>query len=199
MKPQLKIIYFLSIFPLLTGSLTLGYWFFKRTWFALNANIESLVIIIVVGFLLFAPITIILCIVFVVKNRSEWKKIIIPIAVVGLTFSIFDFYQSLYASLNNQAFIRIINDTDKQVNRIWSDNFEMNYSENKMNDFVISFYPVYTYDWIQEYSKGVFNYKINPLHIDLKQKGSSIITYNMPNFSKGDCETIRLSEIIKPK
>ena len=199
MTRQLKIIYLLSILPLLTGSLTFFYWFYKRTWFADNAKIELLALFTILGFLLFALTTLILCIIFVVKNRPDWKKIIIPVVIIGLTVPVIDLYGTLHTSLSDQAFVRIINDTDKQINRIWSDNFEMNYFENKGNDFVISFYPVYIYDWTQEYSSGMFNYKVNPLHIDLKQKGDSVVTYNLPNFSKGDCETIRLTEIVKTK
>lgn len=198
MTRQLKIIYLLSILPLLTGSLTFFYWFYKRTWFADNVKIELLAFSTILGYLLFALTTLILCIIFVVKNRTDWKKIIIPIVIISLTVPVIDLYGTLHTSLSDQAFVRIINDTDKQINRIWSDNFEMNFFENKGNDFVISFYPVYTYDWTDENSSG-FNYTVNPLHIDLKQKGDSIITYNLPDLLKGDCETIRLTEIIKTK
>lgn len=198
MKGQLKIIYLLSILPLLTGSLTFFYWFYKRTWFADSAEIEFLAFCTILGFLLLALTTLILCSIFVFKNRTDWEKIIIPIIIIGLTVPVIDLYVTLHTCLSDQAFVRIINDTDKQINRIWSDNFQMTYFENKENDFVISFYPVYTYDWTQEYSSG-FNYKINPLRIDLKEKGDSIVTYNLPRFSKGECETIRLTEIVKTK
>lgn len=192
---QLKIIYFFSIFPLLTGSLTFFYWFYKRTWLASNANIEFLAFLTILGFLLFALISLILCIVFVVKNRTEWKKIIIPILIVGLTFPVINLYATVHNSLSQKAFVRIINDTDNRINRIWSDNFEITSFKDKGNDFVISFYPVYTYDWTKVYYSDTFYYDINKLHIDLKEKGSTI-TYNLPSFSKGDCQTIKLTEII---
>lgn len=197
MTRQLKIIYLLSILPLSIGNLTFFYWFYKRTWFADNVEIELVAFFTILGFLLFALTTLILSIVFVVKNRTDWIKIIIPIVIVGMTFPVIDLYGTLHTSLSDKAFVRIINDTDKQIKRIWSENFEMTYFENKGYDFVISFYPVYTYDWTQEYSSGMFNYKVNTLRIDLKQKNDSIVIYTLPDFSKGDCETIRLTEIIK--
>lgn len=198
MTRLLKIIYLCSLVPLLTGSATFFYWFYKRTYFADNVDIESLALDTILGFLLLAFVTIILCIVYVVKNRTDWKKIIIPIVIIGVTFSLIDLYGSLHSSLSDKAFVRIINDTDRQINRIWSDNFEMTHFDSNENDFVISFYPVYTYDWTLQPSSVMFNYKINKLHIDLEQK-RDIVTYNLPDFSKGDCETIRLTEIINAK
>lgn len=194
----LKIIYFCSLVPLLTGSATFMYWFYKRTWFAENVDIELLAFNIITGFLLLALVTIILCVLFVVKNRTSWKSIIIPIIIVGLTFPIVDLYGTLHTSLSDKAFVRIINDTDRKINRIWSDNFELTYYDNKGNDFVISYYPVYTYDWTEEISFG-YDYYINTVHIDLKQKGDSILTFNLPDLSKGDCKTIKLTEIINGK
>jgi len=198
MPKQLKTIYFFSIFPLLIGSLTFFYWFYKRTLFADNANIESLAFFTILGFLLFALISILLCVVFIVKNRTEWQKIVIPIIIVGLTIPVIDLYATLHNSLSQKAFVRIINDTDNRINRIWSDNFEITSFKDKGNDFVMSFYPVHTYDWTKNdsYYSGDFFYEINTLHIDLKQKGDSIITYDLPSFSKGDCKTIKLTEII---
>lgn len=197
MPRLLKIIYLCSIVPLLTGSATFFYWFYKRTWFARNVDIELFAFFTILGFLLLALVTIILCIVFIVKNRTDWKKIMIPIVIVGLTVPVIDLYGTLHTSISDKAFIRIINDTDKQIERIWSDNFEMTYFEKKGNDFVISFYPVYTYDyeWPEYYPSGI-NYHINTLHIDLKKKGDSIITYTLPEIDKGDCETIKLTKII---
>lgn len=198
MAKQLKIIYFFSIFPLLTGSLTFFYWFYKRTWFADNVNIESLAFFTLLGFLLFALISIILCIVYIFRNRMEWKKIIIPILIIAITVPVIDLYATLHNSLSQKAFVRIINDTDNRINRIWSDNFEITSFKDKGNDFVISFYPVYTYDWTKNdsYYSSDFFYEINILRIDLKQKGDSTITYNLPSFSKGNCKTIKLTEII---
>ena len=198
MAKQLKTIYFFSIFPLLTGSLTFFYWFYKRTWFADNVNIESLAFFTLLGFLLFALISIILCIVYIFRNRMEWKKIIIPILIIAITVPVIDLYATLHNSLSQKAFVRIINDTDNRINRIWSDNFEITSFKDKGNDFVISFYPVYTYDWTKNdsYYSSDFFYEINILRIDLKQKGDSTITYNLPSFSKGNCKTIKLTEII---
>lgn len=196
MTKQLKIIYFFSISPLLIGSLTFFYWLYKRTWFASNADIELLAFFTILGFLLFALISILLCIIFVIKNWIEWQKVIIPIIIIGITVPVIDLYATLHNSLSQKAFVRIINDTDSRINRIWSDNFEMTYFENEGNDFVMSFYPVYTYDWTKTDYSGTFYYDINKLHIDLKQKGDSIITYDLPSFSKGNCKTIKLTEII---
>lgn len=198
MTKLLKIIYLCSIIPLLTGSVTFFYWFYKRTWFADNVDIEVFALFTILGFLLLALTTIILCIDFVGKNRSNWKKIIIPIVIIVLTVPVIDLYRTLYTSLSDQAFVRIINDTDKQISRIWSDNFEIIHSENKWHDFVISFYPVYTYDWTQQDSFG-YDYTIHTVHIDLHPKDGSTVTYNLPVFSKGDCETIKLTEIINGK
>lgn len=128
----------------------------------------------------------------------EWKKIIIPILIIAITVPVIDLYATLHNSLSQKAFVRIINDTDNRINRIWSDNFEITSFKDKGNDFVISFYPVYTYDWTKNdsYYSSDFFYEINILRIDLKQKGDSTITYNLPSFSKGNCKTIKLTEII---
>jgi hypothetical protein len=198
MERLIKIIYLLAILPLSIGSLTFFYWFYKRTWFATNVEIEFVAFFTILGFLLIGVTTIILSIVFIVKNQEHWKKTIIPIVIIGLTVPAIGLYGTLYTCLSEEAFVRIINDTDKEINRIWSDNFQMNYLENKESDFVISFYPVYTYDWTQQNSTGYY-YKVNTLNIDLKQKNDSIITYTLPDFSKGDCKIIRLSNIINTK
>ncbi len=179
--------------------MTFFYWFYKRTLSASNAEIEVFAFFTILGFFLLAIVTIISSFVFVVENRTDWKKIIIPILIVGLTIPAINIYGTLYTCLSNQAFVRIINDSDKQINRIWSDDFQMTYFKDKGNDFILSFYPVYTYNWKQEWSPGMFSHTADTLHIDIKQKGDSILTYNLPAFYKGDCKTIKLTEIINGK
>lgn len=195
MTRQLKIIYLLSILPLLTGSLTFFYWFYKRTWLAENTEIELIAFLTIICFSLSALTTLILSIIFVIKNKIEWKKVIIPIAIIGLTVPVIDLYETLYTSLWDKAFVRIINNTDSRIKRIWSDNFEMNYFENKGNDFVISFYPIYTYNWTRRSSSDM-NYTVNPLQIDL-ERNDYLVTYTLPEFYKGYCKTIRLTEITR--
>ena len=140
-----------------------------------------------------------LCIAFVLQNRTDWKKIISPLIIIGLTFPVINLYMTIHDAYSEKAFVRIINDSDNmEIDMIWSDNFQITYFEKGDKDEVVSFYPVYIYD----YNFGIpsitdyWSYKINSVHIDLKQKNDSIITYNLPNISKGDCKTIRLTEII---
>src|SRR4051812_19787236 len=92
MTRPLKIIYIGALLPLLIGSLTFFYWFYKRKWFASNVNIELLAYFTILGFLLVGVITLVLCIDFTLKNRKDWKKIIVPIIIVGLTFPIIDLF-----------------------------------------------------------------------------------------------------------
>lgn len=196
MTRQLKIIYVLLFLPLLTGSLTFFYWFYKRIWFAADADIELIAFFTIIGYFLFALIGIILSINFLSKNRSEWKKVLIPILMIGITYQVANLCWTLYNSLSDKAFVRVINDTDLQIKRVWSDNFEISNFEE--NDKIISFYPVYTYDWEKE-SSGFHRYEINSLHIDMKPKNGSVLTFDLPDIRKGSCMTIQLSEIIKEK
>jgi hypothetical protein len=199
MTRQLKTIYLLSILPLLTGSLVFFYWFYKRIYFALNVNIELLSLFILLGFALYAIITLILCTAIVVKDRDNWKKIIIPILIIVLTLPVIHLYGTVYTELSSKAYVRIINDTEGQINRIWSDNFELTYPEEEGDDFVISFSPVYIYDWRIGRSNSEIDYKVNRLRIDLKLKSDSIETYKLPCFEKGDCQTIHVSDVMNTK
>lgn len=198
MRTLLKNIYICSIVPLLSISASFFFWFYKRTWMASDVDIEFFAAFTVIGFFLLALATIALTIIFIVKNRTDWKKTIIPIAIVGVTFPLIDLYGTLYSTLSDKAFVRIINDTDRKIERIWSDNFEMINYEDAKTDLIVSFYPVYTYDWTIESSTS-FNYYINTIYIDLKQKNNITETYYLPELSKGDCKTIKLTEIINGK
>lgn len=93
-----------------------------------------------------------------------------------------------------KAFVRLINDTNQNINRIWSDHFEITDFENKKKDNIISFYPVYTYDWLQK-GRSYYPYEINEVHINLTQQDGSLVTFDLPKLSKGDCETIRISQL----
>lgn len=118
MTRLLKIIHILSTLPLFFGSFIFFYWFYKRTWYAEDVKIELLAFFTLLGFLLFAFTTLILCIFFVLKNRTDWKKTIIPIIFIITTFPVIDFYETLHTSLSEKAFVRIKNKTDNQINRI---------------------------------------------------------------------------------
>jgi c-di-AMP phosphodiesterase-like protein len=197
MTRTLKIIYFLSIFPLLIGSLIFYYWYCKRNWYAEDFFIEMFAFFAIIVFLLFALIAMVLCVFFLVKNRTSWRKIVVPLLLILLTFPVIDLYATIQSYYSNKAFVRIINDTDKRVDRIWSDNFvQVNFTEK---DFVVSYFPVYIYNWTNKVSSGRVQFKVNPLYIDIGAKGDSVVTYNLPEMYKGDCEKIKLSEIIKNK
>ena len=197
MTRLLKLIYILAILPLLIGSATFFYWYYKRTWYASNADIELFAFFTILGFLLFAVLTLLLCTFFIYKNQTSWKKIIIPILIIVLTFPLIDLYGTLHNSLLDKAYVRIINDSkDLEIDRIWSENFEMRYFKKNKDDIIISFYPVYNYDWTQMISSDWYHYDINPVFIDLKITNDSIRTYELNEFSKGDCKTITLTDVI---
>jgi hypothetical protein len=202
MTRQLKYIYIGALTPLITGSSIFLYWFYKRNWFAENADIELAAGITILGFILFGFITILLSTMLILSNAKDWKKIIAPILIIVLTIPMIDIYGVLYTSLSDKAFVRIINDTDKTVKRVWSDNFEITIFDSAPLDFdadpidfIISYYPVYTYDWTKEDSFG-YDYEITPVKIELLGNGT-VSHYTLPEYSKGECRTITLTEIIK--
>ena len=198
MKRLLKVIYVGAISPLVIGSFTFFYWYYNRTWYAHDVDIELFTFFTILCFLLFSSVTLILSAIFIYKNRTDWKKTITPILIIGLTFPIIDLYGALHSSLSEKAYLRILNDTeDSIVSRIWSDNFERTYFENEREGFVISYYPVYRYDWNQRGSISYY-YEVNQVYIDvLELTNTSTSTYELGRFSKGDCATIRLTELIE--
>lgn len=196
MTSKLKTIYILSILPLLTGSMVFFYWFYKRIWYASNVDIELLAFFSILGFVLCIPFVLILCFWIVSKNRADWKKILVPVSIIVLTVPVIHLYGTVHTLISEKAYVRIINDTDAQISRIWSDNFELTNLETKGNDFVISFSPVYIFDWRLGRSNSEIDYKVNPLSIDLKLKNDSIATYILPNFEKGNCRAIQLSDVM---
>lgn len=132
-------------------------------------------------------------------NWRKWKQIIPSLSAIVFTFLILILYGTIYSTLSEQAFVRLINDTDKKIIRVWSANFEITELDSSKKDFVIWFYPVYTYDWTKEYSDGMFEYKINDVYIDIEQRTDSVVTYDLPSISKGDCCTIRMGKLIKQR
>lgn len=191
----LKIIYVASFLPLLSGSLIFFYWFYKRTCFAENIYIEAPAFFALIGFLLLGLLVVILCIGFVIKHKIYWKKIIIPLLIICITIPVIDLYGTMHNELSQKAFVHIISDTDQRINRIWSDNFEIRYAETEGKDFILSFNPVYTFNW-QERVRSFPVYEINKIHVDVDQNGS-LVTYDFPDIEKGDCETIRISQLKK--
>ena len=196
MARQLKIIYLISTIPLLIGSLTFIYWYIKRSWFAENLDIELFVFFTILVFLIAVLATIILCSIFASGYPTDRKNIIPPIIIVLLTFPMVCIYGTLYDLISEKAFVRVINDTDNQIIRIWSANFEKTYYDKKGNDFIISYYPVYTYNWTEENS-GEYDYTINGIHVDTRLKNTKLKTLNFPLISKGECRIVRLSNIEK--
>jgi hypothetical protein len=189
----LKIIYIASILPLVSGSFIFLYWFYKRTSFAENVVIEVPAFFALVGFLLCSILVLILCIVFIIKNKKEWKKIIIPLTIMGVTIPVIDVYGTMHRELSQKAFVRVVNDTNQRINRIWSDHFEITYSQNYEKEYIFSFYPVYTYDW-EQITRSYHPYKISVIHMDVFQKGT-VVTLDLSELPKGECKTIKVSQL----
>ncbi len=193
----LNIIYTLSLSPLIFGSITFFYWYYLRIWFAKDVNIELTALFTILSYFLLGLVSFILCGVYIFKQRENWKRIITPIIIVLITFPIIELFSTVYTSFEQQAFINVKNDlADTEIIRIRSDNFEDTYFTDK-NDFIFSYYPVYDYDWTQAISGSWYNYEINKLIIEIKMENDSIQTFEFPSFSKGQCGTVRISEIIK--
>jgi len=201
MTKLLKYIYVGSVLPLLIGSITYFYWYFKRSWFAENLDITVFAITIIFGFIIMAVITLILCALFVFKNKTSWKKVIVPISIVVLTVPFINNYASTYKIISKMAFIRIINNTNYNINKIWSDDDLIWGVTKKGNDIIVSFYPVYINDWTKKKGEGNYTYphKVNPVFVDLLSGNDSIMTYELPIISKGDCKTYQLSDLMKIK
>jgi len=193
----LKTAYTLSLLPLTFGSITFFYWYYSRTLFAKNINIELTAFFTILAYFLFGLLVLILCSIYLSKQKSNWKKILTPISILLITFPTVELYSSIHTSFEQKAFINIINDvSNTEIVRIRSDNFEVSYFNNK-KDFIFSYYPVYKYDWTQEVSSDLYYYGVNKLRIKIKMRNGSIQTFDFPSFSKGQCGTVRISEIIK--
>ena len=193
----LNIIYTLSLSPLIFGSVTFFYWYYLRISFAKDVDIELTAFFTILSYFLFGLISFILCGIFIFKQRNNWKKIITPIIIVLITFPIIELYSTVHTSFEQQVFLNVKNDVDNtEIIRIRSSNFEDTYFANK-NDFILSYYPVYVYDWIQAYSGSMYNYDVNEIIIEIKMDNDSIRTFEFPSYYKGQCGTVRISEIIK--
>jgi len=189
-----------ALLPLLVGSIIFFYWFYERNWFAEDFNIYIYAMFTIAGFIVCAIITLILCAVFVLKNRTEWKKIIVPILIIGFTLPVIHLYETTVKTFSQKAFVRIINDTDKEVGRFWSDDFQMWGDTKRSDDYVISFYPVYKYDWHKTRGNSYnIPHTTNEVFVDLITDRDSMVTYTLPKIEKGECKTIRLSELTKAR
>ncbi len=194
MKLLLKIIYIGAFAPILMGSLTFFYWYYERFWFAKDVSIEILALLSIYLFVILGFIALIFSVGFAVSGSNYRKKIIIPVLVIFLTIPVIDLYSRAYSALSEKAFVRVINDTEGlRIEKIRSANFEIFYFDEK--DFIISYYPVYIYDWTSQISGRWYNYEISNVTIDIVNNDTTI-TYDFPNLSKGECVTIKLSEII---
>jgi len=194
------IIYAIVLLPLLVGSITFFYWYFARTSFAQDVNIDLVAFFTILGYLLLGVIGLVLCGVVVYRNRSNWKQIITPIIIMILTIPAINLYSTLHSLLSEKAFVRIINDSKGvEIERIRSANFERTYFVNNGNDYIVSYYPVYTYNWNYAGYRSWPGYphEINKLTIELKLENDSIRKFDFPSLSKGDCQTIRLTELMK--
>lgn len=193
----LNIIYTLSFSPLIFGNVTFLYWYYLRIWFAKDVDIEITAFFTILFYFLFGLISFVLCGVFIFKQRGNWKKIITPIIILLITFPVIELYSTVHTSFEQQVFLNVKNDVaNTEIIRIRSDNFENTYFTNK-NDFILSYYPVYDYDWTQAYSGSMYSYEVNKLIIEIKMENDSIRTFEFPSYSKGQCGKVRISEIIK--
>jgi len=192
----LRYIYFLVVAPLVFGSITFFYWYYSRIWFAKDIAIEGIALITVFIFLLFGLISLILCGVYIHNQKHLWKKIIAPVLIILLTFPIIEIFSRVHTSLDQQAFVRVKNDVaNTEVISIRSDHFEKNHFP-ETNDFILSYYPVYTYDWFQPYSGNMYSFEMAKLTIEIKMADDSTHFFDFPSQAKGYCGSVRISELI---
>ena len=192
----LNIIYLGAILPLLFGSLTFFYWYYNRIWFANNINIE-LIAIIIIAYILIGIITLIFILFYIFFYSKKWKKILIPFALIIFTIPAISFYSDTYNCFSEKAYVKIVKDVnDINIKRISSDNFEITYFDNCLDKDIckFSYFPVYTYNW--EDDSYNYTYDINKVTIELIMN-DTIQIFDFPKLYKGECRTVKLSEIIK--
>ncbi|MDJ1485708.1 hypothetical protein QNI16_34830 [Cytophagaceae bacterium YF14B1] len=194
----LRISYILALSPFITGSSIFLYWFYKRTYFAESADIEIIAFFTILSYFLFGFTTLILCIIFIFKYKSRWTKTLQPLAIIVITFFTIEIYDNLYRALEEKAFVQIINDSNLTISRIWSDSFELDNLSKRGNTFVISFYPIYTYDWNHPSSIGE-NYTLHPVYITLSGRDDKEKNYLLPSYYKGNCVNLKISDVLNNK
>ncbi len=197
MSRRLKYIYLTSLLPLIVGSVVFFIWYYRKTNIPVNTEIELIAGFTILGFLLFAIVTLILSAIHLLKNKSNWLQVITPLIILVMTVLTIDLYSSVYNSLNEKAFVKLIVDQDHaELVRVWSKNFEQGFFDKDSKEFTISFYPVYEYDWTQA-SDSYQPYEIVPVNIDMRHSNGSIQTLELGTFEKGSCKTIALTELKK--
>uniref|UniRef100_UPI0032179299 hypothetical protein n=1 Tax=uncultured Draconibacterium sp. TaxID=1573823 RepID=UPI0032179299 len=199
-KKLLNVIYIGAWLPLLVGTITFLYWFIKRMWFAQDAEIAWFAYYTILFYFVAGVITLILSVIYVVKQKEKWKKIISPVSVVFITFLVVYLYGSVYSASMQQAFVKVVNDSEGTVVlRVYSDNFEHYYFDRKAGEFIFSYYPVYNFDWTPPASGHDHDYTVNPVSIEVKMENDSVRSFDFPRFLKGECGTVLLSEILETK
>lgn len=196
MSKYLKLIYALALIPLLSGSLFFFFWLYNRKCYANNVEIEIAALI---SILLFVLLGAILWILFIanVRTKNDLKEHFIPLAISILTIPIIDLYQTSYEVISEKAYVRVINDIDKPIQRIWSANFEITYDvQGVRKSFILSYTPVYTIDWAHP-SSDESNYHVNDVYMDIHVSDTSIETFELPTIYPGACKELKLSDIVK--
>ena len=157
------------------------------------------------SYFLLSLFTIITSIIFLIKHKELWKKIIPPIICILITFPIIEIYERFHLTMSDIAsFIKIEKDVnDYEIYRVWSNNFERTYFDPSKSEYIFHYFPVRNYDWTPikaDYDGDSYidyNYDISQLYIDLLKNQKDTITYKLSKLDKGQEEIIKLSELIK--
>jgi len=196
---RIRIIWFFAIAPLAFGSLVFVYWYCARTFFAKDADVLGVAMVAVLSFVLAGIILILLSFGYIRRSPTERRKLVFPLLMLPLTILAIKVYSDYYEAMTGRAYIAI--DNGQPYARrfwIWSDHFEfIVYCDEDIRDIdrVISFQPVYTYDWAKPTSVG-HPYSIDTVYITLDLGNDSIPSFRLPDIPKGACLQLSMSEIM---
>jgi hypothetical protein len=194
-----RLIYAGAMLPLTIGTVIFFYWFYQRSFHAMNVHIELISFFIIVTYLVFSCIILIFSVLYFFQFKNNWKRIAPALFILVFTVPALFTYGTMYDLHANKTYVRVVNDLDSlNVYRIRSANFSIDALEKKGNDFVVSYEPVYEYDWTKEDSFG-FEYEIKEIFIDLVSADNMVHTYEMPVFEKGVCAHIKVSALKESK
>lgn len=187
--------YLLALLPLVLGSIIFFYWFYQRAWYAVDAEIEVLAFLAILMYFVLGAITVILCIVSVIRDRRHWYWILGPLAIVGLTFQAIDYYDACVHG-DTHAYVGIdVRGSGITDVELWSTHFRTGWrADPRKERLVLTFEPTYTYNWGVSYSGGESPYVIDSVFIEIHD-GFSSNTYALPTLAKGDCIQLTTEEI----
>lgn len=187
--------YLLAVVPLMLGSLVFFCWYYARRVYAIDLRIEGLSLLALLLFVLCGAVVLVLTTVALLRDRTRFFIKIGPVLLLVLTCLAIDVYGTMYDQLREKVYFRFeLQGSGITEVEVWSAHMRSGRrSDPNKDDVLLSFMPVYTYDWGSHGSAGPMR-ALDSVFVEVHTAGAQK-AWCLPWLREGECRTLTLSDL----